>query len=124
MKTRLKKDLPLPVAIGGMGILNLLLLLRWGMVWQGTCILLYGILDFWFFAQSSYRLSCAAPERQLTAVMGLYTVATVGAMPLGALLWSWVSKVAGLSAVFSAIGVALLIFSIIEQRINKNEQSI
>lgn len=124
IKTRLKKDLPLPFAIGGMGLLNLLLLLRWGMVWQGLCIAVYGLLDFWFFAQSSYRLSHTAKEQELTAVMGLYTVATVGALPLGALLWSWVSKVAGLSAALVAIGVALLILAIIEKRKSKREQSI
>ena len=124
IKTRFKKELPRFVAVGGMGVLNLLLLLRWGMVWQSACILLYGSLDFWFFAQSSYQLSRAAKERELTAVMGLYTIATVGAMPLGALLWSWVSKAAGLSVTFSAIGGALLILAIIEKRINKYEQSI
>ncbi len=124
VKTRLKKDLPLPIAIGGMGLLNLLLLLRWGMVWQGLCIVAYGLLDFWFFAQSSYRLSRAAKEQELTAVMGLYTVATVGAMPLGALLWSWVSKAAGLSAALVAIGGGLFLLAIIEKRKSKREQSI
>ncbi len=124
IKTRFRKELPLPLAVGGMGVLNLLLLLRWGMVWQGICILTYGMLDFWFFAQSSYRLSRTAKERELTAVMGLYTVATVGALPLGALLWSFVSKSAGLSVTFSAIGCGLLILAIIEKRINQHEQSI
>lgn len=124
IKTRFKKELPLPYAIGGMGLLNLLLLLRWGMLWQGICILTYGGLDFWFFAQSSYRLSRAAKERELTAVMGLYTVATVGALPLGALLWSWVGKMAGLSVALSSIGIGLLFLAIIEKRINKHEQRI
>lgn len=124
IKTRFKKELPLSYVIGGMGLLNLLLLLRWGMLWQGSCILLYGVLDFWFFAQSSYRLSRAAKGRELTAVMGLYTVATVGALPLGALLWSVVSKAAGLSVVLLTIGGGLLLLSIIEKRINQNEQRI
>lgn len=122
LKTRIKKELPLPLIIGGMGLLNLLLLLRWGLAWQGGCILLYGLLDFWFFAQSSYRLSRAAREQELTAVMGLYTVATVGAVPLGGLLWSLVAKAAGLWVVLCAIGSGLLLLSIIEKRINKNEQ--
>lgn len=124
LKTCAKKELPPPYVIGGMGALNLLLLLRWGMVWQGLCIIAYGMLDFWFFAQSSYRLSRAAKEQELTAVMGLYTIATVGALPLGALLWSWVSKSVGLSATFTAIGCGLLILAIIEKGINKNEQSV
>ena len=124
IKTRFKKELPLPFAIGGMGLLNLLLLLRWGMLWQGLCILIYGSLDFWFFAQSSYRLSRAAKEQELTAVMGLYTIATVGALPLGALLWSRVSESAGLSVALALIGSALLILAIMEKRMDRYEQSI
>jgi MFS family permease len=121
-----KKQVPFPLLVGGMGGLNLGLALGSGLWWQGGCILLYGILDFLFFAQSLYRLSGAARAGEQTAVMGLYTVATVGALPAGALFWSFAAQAAGVKIALWGIGGGLMIFALSEllQRMETNEKSI
>lgn len=123
LKARWKKQLPPYGAVAGMGLLNIALALLSGLWLRGLCILLYGMLDFWFFSQSMYRLSKQAKPQQLTAVMGLYTVATIGALPLGALFWSFAAKVAGLQVALCAIGGGLLLIMIFFKRMEQNEKS-
>lgn len=113
---RLKSRRPIPrtLAVGAMGGLNWLLAAGAGLWWQGACILLYGFFDFWFFARSAYRLSRSAEQGQIGAVMGLYTVATVGAPPLGALLWSLCIERQGLRPTFLWLGAGLFLIAITE----------
>ena len=99
---------PTVAAMGGL----YLLLSRSNSLWLiGGCILLYGLLDFWFFSQAAYTLSSKAEPKEITAVMGLYTVVTVGAMPTGALLWSFISRSFGLSPTFILIGFGLCLLA-------------
>lgn len=123
IKRGLSREPPTEWFILGMGILNTALAVAPGLLWQGLCILLYGVCDFWFFAQSAYRISKAARPAELTAVMGLYSVATVGALPLGALLWSASAKMIGLRAVLLILGGGLTLLAINEfiQRMDCNE---
>lgn len=113
IKGKVKKQLPSAVFLPGMGLLNIALAFLPGIWWRGGCILLYGILDFWFFATSVYDLSHRAEAEEITSVMGLYTVVTVGAMPAGALFWSFVSRALGLRAALCALGGGLLLMSIL-----------
>lgn len=125
LKSKIKKDPPTPFLILGLAVLNLTLAAARGLFWQGLCILLYGVCDFWFFAKSAYFISKNAPPSQLTAVMGLYTAATVGAMPLGALLWSAAVQAVGLRPVFLVLGGGLILLAINEfiKRMESNETS-
>ena len=41
--------------------------------------------------------------------MGLYTMVSVGVMPLGALFWSFISRTRGLPCALSLIGGGLLL---------------
>ncbi|MBQ6823923.1 MAG: MFS transporter [Clostridia bacterium] len=109
----LKKHLPQKFLVAGMGLLNLALAFFSGLWLRGLCILLYGILDFGFFSTALYRLSKAAQKEEITSVMGLYTVVTVGAMPLGALFWSAVSKAWGLQTALAVIGGGLILLFLI-----------
>ncbi len=106
-----KRQVSPALTVAGMGMLYLLLSFSGSLWLTGGCILLYGLLDFWFFSHAAYRLSGKAEPKEITAVMGLYTVVTVGAMPLGALLWSFVSCGLGLPITFILIGIGLLILS-------------
>ncbi len=123
IKRKLPADPPAELFILGMGLLNLLLALVPGLFWQGLCILLYGVCDFWFFAKSAYRIAKNALPAEITAVMGLYTVATVGALPLGALLWSASARALGLRPVFFILAGGLVLLAIYEfiQRMDSNE---
>ncbi|MBQ8893707.1 MAG: MFS transporter [Clostridia bacterium] len=105
----LKKYLPEKIFLPGMGLLNLALAFLPGIWWRGICILLYGILDFGFFSTAVFELSQKAQKEEITSVMGLYTVATVGALPVGALFWSFVSKTWGLPVALCAIGGGLIL---------------
>ncbi len=111
IKMKIKKTIPTPIFVAGMGLLNIALALLPHIWWQGVCILLYGVLDFGFFSASVYALSRRAEKQEITAVMGLYTVVTVGAMPIGALFWSFVSKAVGLKAALCGLGGGLLLLS-------------
>ncbi len=113
IKTKIKKQPPPAVFLPGMGLLNIALAFLPGIWWRGGCILLYGALDFWFFATSVYQLSQRAKAEEITSVMGLYTVVTVGAMPVGALFWSFVSRALGLTAALCTLGGGLLLISIL-----------
>ncbi len=109
LKSRIKKELSHRPVLLMMGGLNLALAFS-GRLWvQGLCIFLYGILDFWYFSTAAYGLSKSAKKQEITGVMGLYTVVTVGAMPIGALFWSFVARTWGLSLALVLIGTALLI---------------
>jgi predicted MFS family arabinose efflux permease len=123
LQSKSKRNLPAPVWVGGMGILNFLLPLMPHWALQGGCILLYGVCDFWFFSQSACRIAKDASSSTVTAVMGLYSVATVGAIPLGALLWSASARALGLRPVFWIIGGGLLILALLEflQRMENDE---
>lgn len=112
IKARTKKPPPVWVFPAGMGVLNLSLAFLKGLWWRGGCILLYGILDFWYFAAAVYNLSKQAKEQEITAVMGLYTIVTVGAMPVGALFWSFISQTLGLTTALCLLGGGLLFISI------------
>lgn len=109
LKRRTKKPLPLSLFPLLMGIINLLLSFTKDLFWIGACIFAYGILDFWFFAQSVYLLTKDQKPEETTAVMGLYTMVSVGAMPMGALLWSFTSRTLGLSTTLAIIGGGLLL---------------
>lgn len=113
LKSRVKKQPPPELFLPAMGLLNIALAFLPGLWWQGLCILLYGGLDFWFFAASVFRLSQKAEKEEITAVMGLYTVATVGAMPVGALFWSFVAQNLGLPAALCILGGGLLLMGIL-----------
>ncbi len=125
IKSKIPQDPPVELFILGMGLLNIALAFVPGLFWQGLCILLYGVCDFWFFAKSAYRIAKNARPAEITAVMGLYSVATVGALPLGALLWSASARALGLRAVFLVLGGGLLLLTINEwiQRMDINETS-
>lgn len=110
MKSR-KKVLPTPWVVAGMGALNLSLAFFQNLWLVGGCILLYGVLDFWYFSDAAFRLSRSAEQKEITAVMGLYSIVTVGAMPLGGLLWSFVGRSYGLPATFILIGCGLILLS-------------
>ena len=114
LKSKAKRAPPIPLFMGGMGLIHLLLAATPPLWVCGVCILLYGGLDFWYFSTAAYRLSKAAPQAQVTAVMGLYTVVTVGAMPIGALFWSFAANRLGLAAALCAIGGGLIMLSIIK----------
>lgn len=107
--------IPEALVVPGMGLLNLALALIPGMGWRFCCILLYGVLDYRFFSAAACRLSGRAQPQELTAVMGLYTVVTVGAMPAGALLWSFVAGQLGLTAALWILGGGLLLMSAAEK---------
>lgn len=112
LKSKCKKSPPAALLVGGMGALNIALALLPNLWLQGACILLYGILDFWYFALAVFSLSKAAQKEEVTAVMGLYTVVTVGAMPVGALFWSFVSRSLGLPAALCILGGGLLLLAL------------
>lgn len=114
LKSKTKRAPPIPLLMGGMGLIHLILALLPNLWVCGLCILLYGGLDFWYFSTAAFRLSKAAPKEQVTAVMGLYTVVTVGAMPVGALFWSFAAKRFGLSAALCAIGIGLILLASIK----------
>ncbi len=110
LKGKVKKSPAPGVFLPWMGGLNLALSF-FSSIWaQGVCIFLYGILDFWYFATASYGLSKKAKEEEITAVMGLYTVVTIGALPAGALFWSAIAKAWGLRIALILIGMGLLIY--------------
>lgn len=113
IKSRIKKELPPALFLPGMGLLNIALAFLPGIWWRGGCILLYGAMDFWFFAGSVYQLSQEAKKQEITSVMGLYTVVTVGAMPVGALFWSFAAETLGLPVALCIIGGGLLLMSIL-----------
>ena len=119
IKSKWRFSLPRPWAAAGMGALNASLAVLPGLWLQGICIALYGALDLWYFSAAAYDLSKEAKKEEITAVMGLYTVVTVGALPLGALFWSFISKSAGLSAAFWGIGAGLLLMGFLEKRRTK-----
>ena len=97
----------------GMALLNAVLAVVPGLLWQGVCILLYGGLDFYFFSAAACGLSQRAAPQEIGGVMGLYTVVTVGAVPLGAWFWSMVSKAVGLRGTFWILGGGLLLLSLL-----------
>ncbi len=103
------RRIPSARAVAGMGILNLVLAFTRNLWLAGGCILLYGVLDFWFFSDAVFRLSRSAEQREINAVMGLYTIVTVGAMPLGALFWSFISRSLSLTVALLLIGTALFL---------------
>ena len=96
------------LSVAAMGGLYLLLAFSTALPLTAACILVYGLLDFWFFSQAALSLSKEAKPKELTAVMGLYTIVTIGAMPLGALLWSFISGAIGLTFTFILIGIGLI----------------
>ena len=112
LKSKCRKNPPTAFLVGGMGVLNIALALFPNIWLQGGCIFLYGILDFWYFAAAVFSLSQAAEKTEITAVMGLYTVVTVGAMPVGALFWSFVSRTLGLPAALCILGGGLLFLAV------------
>ncbi len=114
LKAKARSPLPLALFPPGMGLLNIAMAQLPGIFWRSFCILLYGILDFWFFATAVFLLSRAARTEEITGVMGLYTVTTVGAIPVGALLWSLVSTSLGLQAALCILGGGLLLIGILE----------
>jgi len=109
LKSKVQKDPAPTFFLPWMGVLNLALAFVDRLWLQGVCIFLYGILDFWYFATASFTLSKEAKPQEITGVMGLYTVVTVGAMPVGALFWSMISRRWGLKAALVLIGTGLLI---------------
>ena len=109
LKARSKKALPLPLFPLLMGALNLLISFFSALPPLLLSILLYGILDFWFFSTALFLLTNHLKKEETTAVMGLYTLSSVGAIPLGALLWGALSRAVGLRAVFWIIGGSLLL---------------
>lgn len=113
LKSRLKRQPSPRWFLPGMGVLNIGLALLPGIWWQGLCILLYGVMDFGFFSGAVYALSQRAKKEEITAVMGLYTVVTVGAMPLGALFWSFTVRQLSLSATLWILGAGLLLLSLV-----------
>lgn len=114
VKSRLRRPIPVEWPPLGMGLLNIALAFLPGIWWRGLCILLYGALDFWFFATAVFELSRAAKKEEITSVMGLYTVFTVGAMPVGALFWSFVAGALGLPAALCILGGGLLLIGILQ----------
>ncbi len=122
VKSKVKKQPPPEKVLPGMGALNIALAFLPGIWLRGGCILLYGAFDFWFFSTAVFRLSKQAAAEEITAVMGLYTVVTVGAMPVGALFWSFVSRQLGLPAALCVLGIGLLLLSIL-MRGKFNEKS-
>lgn len=114
LKSKLRRQLPLETFPPGMGLLNIALAFLPGLWWRGTCILLYGVLDFGFFATAGYQLAKAAQKEEITSAMGLYTIVTIGALPAGALFWSFVSGTLGLPAALCALGGGLLLLSALE----------
>ncbi len=111
IKARTKKQFPSWWFLPGMGLLNIGLAFLPGLWWRGLCILLYGIMDFGFFSGAVYTLSRKAAKEEITAVMGLYTVVTVGAMPIGALFWSFIARQLGLSVALCFLGGGLLLLT-------------
>lgn len=111
LKSKCKRSLPSRYFLPGMGLLNLGLAFFSGIWWRGACILLYGVMDFGFFSGAVYALSHRAEKEEITAVMGLYTVVTVGAMPVGALFWSLISRRLGLPAALCFLGSGLLLLT-------------
>lgn len=109
LKSRFKKPLPLGIFPFLMGVLNLCLSKAAGLFWVGACILLYGILDFWFFSQSIFLLTNEIKKEETTALMGLYTMVSVGAMPIGALFWSFIARTFSLPSTLALIGAGLLL---------------
>ena len=109
LKSKIKKNLPPAVFLSGMGLLNIALAFLPNIWWQGGCIFLYGILDFGYFAGAVFALSQKAKKEEITSVMGLYTVVTVGAMPVGALFWSFIVRSFSLKTALVLIGAGLLI---------------
>lgn len=114
LKSKIKKELPLETFPPGMGLLNIALAFVPGIWWRGACILCYGILDFWFFATAGFQLAKNAGKEEITSAMGLYTIVTVGAMPVGALFWSFVSEALGLPAALCVLGGGLLLIGALE----------
>ncbi|MBQ8600658.1 MAG: MFS transporter [Clostridia bacterium] len=115
LKSKIKKELSPEVFLPGMGALNLALAVLPNIWLQGICIFLYGVLDFWYFATASVGLSGKAEKEEITSVMGLYTVVTVGAMPVGALFWSFAAKKLGLAVALCIIGGGLLLMGLLEK---------
>ena len=113
LKSRVKKPLPLPLFPLLMGALNLCLAYTNALFPILFAIFLYGSLDFWFFAQSIYLLTNHLDPSKTTAVMGLYTMVSIGAMPLGALFWSFIAKTLSLPAALSLIGGSLLLLGLL-----------
>lgn len=109
IKSKFAKPLPLGLFPLLMGILNLCLSVGERLLWIGICILLYGILDFWFFSQSIFLLTNDIKKEETTAIMGLYTMVSVGAVPAGALFWSFIAKTFGLSSTLGLIGAGLML---------------
>ena len=120
IKSKLRRPLPSRYFLLGMGLLNLGLALLPGIWWRGICIFLYGVMDFGFFSGAVYALSDQAEKEEITAVMGLYTVVTVGAMPVGALFWSLISRRLGLPAALGLLGGGLLLLTFLWKGKNKN----
>ncbi len=122
-----KRRLRLPswAVIMLMGLINAALAWRPPLWLMGACIFSYGLLDFWFFSAAAAGLARRAKGNELTAVMGLYTAVTIGAMPLGALLWSFINKSTDLSTTLCIIAGGLLLIGILyfarkEKRNGKN----
>ncbi len=114
LKSKCRRAPPIPLLMGGMGLIHLALAALPNLWICGLCILLYGGLDFWYFSTAAFRLSQSAPKEQITAVMGLYTVVTVGAMPIGALFWSFAAKRFGLPIALCAIGIGLILLAVLK----------
>lgn len=123
LKSKWKKQIPPRYFLPGMGILNIGLAFLPGIRWRGLCILLYGVMDFGFFSGAVYALSRRAEKKESTAVMGLYTVVTVGAMPVGALFWSFISRQVGLTAALCLLGGGLLLLTFLWKGNRKNGKS-
>lgn len=109
----LKLRPPTRLLLLGMAGLNAVLAVGTAPLWQGVCILLYGGLDFYYFSAAACGLSQRAKPQEVGGVMGLYTVVTVGAVPIGALFWSMVSKAVGLRWTFWFISGGLVLLSIL-----------
>ena len=112
IKSKVKKNPPPELFVPGMGALNLALAFLPNIWLQGICIFLYGILDFWYFSTAVYFISDQAKKQEITSVMGLYTVVTIGAMPVGALFWSFIARTFGLKIALVLIGAGLLIYGL------------
>ena len=113
LKSRAKKPVPLPLFPLLMGLTNLGLSYASALPLILLCIFLYGILDFWFFAQCIYLLTNDLKPAETTAIMGLYTMVSIGAMPAGALFWSFIARALSLHAALSIIGGSLLLLGIL-----------
>ena len=88
-----------------------------GSVWIiCPAVLIYGLSDYLFFTFSLTKIQHENNEQSISKAMGVYTIVTTGALPIGFLVLGYLTQVFSISAVLAVVSACIAVAYIIFYR--------